>query len=70
MLVVGLSILGCSPSERTYLEFAGRPCNERLNAASYEFNQKWEPTLANLQASLPGSTIVYSNSYDVVVQTL
>ena len=70
MLVAGLSILGCSPSERTYLAFAGRPCNERINAASNEFNQKWVPTLANLQASLPGSTIVYSNNYDVAVQTL
>ena len=43
------------------------PCNERINAASYEFNQKWIPTLANLQASLPVSTIVYSNRYDVTV---
>ena len=34
------------------------------------FNQKWKPTLANLQASLPRSTIVYSNRYDVAVQTL
>ena len=70
MLVVGLSILGCSPSERTYLAFAGRPCNKRINVASYELNQKWERTLANLQASLPGSTIVYSNSYDIAVKTL
>ena len=49
---------------------AKRPCTERINAASYEFNQKWKPTLANLQASLPGSTIFYSNRYDVAVQTL
>lgn len=70
MLVAGLSILGCSPSERTYLAFAGRPCNERINEASYEFNQKWEPTLANLQASLPGSTIVYSDIYTIAVQAV
>ena len=70
MMVVSLSILGCSPSKRTYLDFVGRPCNEILNATSYEFNENWEPTLANLQASLLGSTIVYSNSYDVAVKTL
>ena len=70
MLVAGLSILGCFPLERTYLAFVGSPCNERINTASYKFNQKWEPTLANLKASLPRSMIVHSNSYDIVVQTL
>ncbi|KAH9298711.1 hypothetical protein KI387_030393, partial [Taxus chinensis] len=69
-IIAGLSILGCSPSERTFLAVAGRPCNVRINQASDAFNRKWSPALANLQRSLPGSTIVYSDIYDIVVDAV
>ncbi|GLJ48092.1 hypothetical protein SUGI_1015380 [Cryptomeria japonica] len=69
-IVAGLSILGCSPSERTFLAVAGRPCNARINDASAYFNRHWAPALSNLESSLPGSTIVYSDIYDIVVDAV
>jgi hypothetical protein len=50
------------------IEFDVQNPSYYVNQASYDFNRKWEPTLANLQASLPGSTIVYSDIYNIDVQ--
>eukprot|EP01018_Ginkgo_biloba_P036545 Gb_24791 [translate_table: standard] len=66
MLVAGISLLGCSPSERTFLAFLGRPCNDAINEAAFGFNKKWEPTLGRLQRSLPGLRLVYSDSFSIV----
>ena len=69
-IVAGMSILGCSPSKRTFLVVAGRPCNVRINDASTYFNRNWAPALSNLESSLLGSTIVYSDIYDIVVDAV
>ncbi|XP_024008280.1 GDSL esterase/lipase At2g30310 [Eutrema salsugineum] len=66
MSVGGLSPVGCLPVQMTTKLRSGkfRKCVERENRDALLYNEKLQKLLPAIEASLPGSKIVYSNIYD------
>ncbi|KAL8130687.1 hypothetical protein V2J09_019842 [Rumex salicifolius] len=61
--VFGAPPIGCVPSQRTIGGGPYRMCADDYNRVAVLFNSKLSPQLTSLQASLPGSKIVYVDVY-------
>ncbi|XP_057472568.1 GDSL esterase/lipase At2g30220-like [Actinidia eriantha] len=63
MVVGGLPPIGCLPIQMTIKLGAIRLCLDYQNSDAQIYNQKLADLLPNLESSLPGSRIIYSDSY-------
>nr|GMD73249.1 GDSL esterase/lipase At2g30310-like [Ipomoea batatas] len=63
MLVSGLPPIGCLPIQMTAHSPLVRECLEEENTDAQVYNAKLVTLLPEIQGALPGSTILYSDSY-------
>ncbi|KAJ0964065.1 hypothetical protein J5N97_029187 [Dioscorea zingiberensis] len=68
--VIGISSIGCLPLERTVNGGISRDCVDSHNQASLKFNYKLITELERLASELPGSSIVFMDVYDSVLDLI
>lgn len=62
----GLPPMGCLPLERTTNIFFGSQCIEEYNTVALQFNGKLQALVENLNATLVGLRLVYSDPYEIL----
>ncbi|KAK6927151.1 GDSL lipase/esterase [Dillenia turbinata] len=69
MAVVGVPPIGVLPIQKTmkFVDPMERSSLEEQNLAAQSYNQKLEEFLTQIQQSLPGSTIIYIDAYDMIL---
>ncbi|KAF6174109.1 hypothetical protein GIB67_020291 [Kingdonia uniflora] len=65
-LIPSLGVLGCSPIQIV----VKWTCSEDQKADAHLYNFKLEKLLPQIQASLPGSKLIYVNLYDPAIDIL
>ncbi|XP_010557186.1 PREDICTED: GDSL esterase/lipase At2g24560 [Tarenaya hassleriana] len=72
IVVGGLPVMGCLPVQMTMeiTKLTNRTCVEDQNRDSVSYNQKLQNLLPKLEASLPGSGILYSDVYKPMMDML
>ncbi|KAJ1389011.1 SGNH hydrolase superfamily [Sesbania bispinosa] len=66
----GLPPMGCLPLERTTNIMGGNECVSNYNNIALEFNDKLKNLTTKLNQELPGSTIVFSNPYYIMLHII
>ncbi|XP_033511976.2 GDSL esterase/lipase At2g24560-like [Nicotiana tomentosiformis] len=66
----GLPPIGCLPIQMTAKSPLLRTCIENENFDAQLYNQKLKKLLPQLQAQLPGSTILYANTYNPLLDLI
>ncbi|KAK2966997.1 hypothetical protein RJ640_003353 [Escallonia rubra] len=64
-VIMALYPLGCSPSGRAR-QFLRNGCNQSLNMAAHLFNAHLKSLVDVIKPQMPGSTLVYVNSYKII----
>ncbi|KAK3008042.1 hypothetical protein RJ639_014937 [Escallonia herrerae] len=64
-LIMGLYPLGCSPSVRARQPLRNR-CIQSLNMVAHLFNAHLKSLVDVIKPQMPGSTLVYVNSYKII----
>lgn len=72
MVVSGLGPTGCLPVQmsRSLQNLSQRHCLKDQNRDSQAYNQKLVKLLSQMQATLPGSRIVYNDFYRPVIDMI
>lgn len=66
----GLPPIGCLPVQMTTKSPLLRTCIENENSDAQLYNQKLKELLPQLQAQLPGSTILYADTYNPLLDLI
>ena len=66
----GLPPMGCLPLERTTNIFWGSQCIEEYNNVALQFNWKLQALVANLNMTLVGLRLVYSDPYEILYEMI
>ncbi|VFQ71786.1 unnamed protein product [Cuscuta campestris] len=70
ILVTGLPPMGCLPIQMTARSLLLRTCLEEENLDAQIYNAKLVRLLPRIQESLPGSTILYSDAYNPMMELI
>lgn len=70
IVVNGLPPIGCLPIQITAKSPFSRKCIKKENLDAQMYNQKLDSLLLQLQAHLPGSKILYMDSYAFVANLI
>ncbi|KAM1048005.1 hypothetical protein ACFX13_027854 [Malus domestica] len=62
--------IGCIPYQRTINQLNADQCVDLPNKLALQYNGRLKGLLAELSENLPGSTFVYANVYDVVMDLI
>lgn len=62
--------LGCIPYQKTINQLNPDECVELPNKLALKYNGRLKDLLAELNDNLPGSTFVYANVYDLVMELI
>lgn len=70
MVVPGLPPIGCLPIQMTVKSPILRTCSHKENADAQSYNDKLEKALPRTQTELPGSTILYVDIYNPLMDMI
>jgi len=70
IVVASLGPLGCVPFQLTFRLSKGGACSQKVDAEVVEFNAALLGLVKELNANLPGLTIVYADAYKAVSEII
>ncbi|POO00261.1 Lipase [Trema orientale] len=65
-VLLSINPIGCSPMVRTMVQPTQNRCVQGLNLAAQLFNSYLKSLVDNIKPELPGSTLVYVNTYKII----
>lgn len=69
-VVANVGPIGCIPYQKSINQLQENECVDLPNKLAREYNAKLKDLLADLRKNLPGSTIIYANVYDLVMELI
>ena len=65
MALVGLGLIGCTPSAISFFGTNGSTCVDVLNIAAQQFNQRLISLVDQLNSNLTDAKFIYINSFEM-----
>lgn len=69
-IVGNVGPIGCIPYQKTINQLSENECVALPNKLAQQYNAKLKDLLQQLNENLPGSTFVYANVYDLVMEVI